>query len=96
MNRVTIPKSTTSEPEITALQRVPDKTYDLLAGDKFWGQHRGSPFPTVADAVQSELNEYRASEEEVMKLKKVMDVSSEDQDAGMLSDNTAKLSSAIR
>lgn len=95
MNRVTIP----SDPEVSALQRIPDKTYDLLAGDKFWGTHRGSPFPTVADAVQAELNEYKASEEEVMKLKKVMDVSEEgDPDAvsGALTDNTAKLSSAIR
>ena len=88
-----------SEPEVAALQRPPDKTYDLLAGDKFWNMHRGSPFPTVADAVQVELNEYKVSEEEVLKLKKVMDVSEDtDPDAvsGALTDNTAKLSSAIR
>jgi hypothetical protein len=95
LNRVTVP----SEPEVAALQRVPDKTYDLSMGDKFWNTHRGSPFPTVADAVQAELNEYKASEEEVLKLKKVMDVS-EDTDpdtvSGALTDNTAKLSSAIR
>lgn len=31
-----------------------------------------SPFPTVADAVQTEVNDYKASEEEVMRLKSVM------------------------
>ena len=107
---MTIPKST-SEPETPTASAslrgggggAPDKTYDLAAaGDKFWGSHRGSPFPTVADAVQQELSEYRASEEEVMKLKQVMNVSTEDGSgdsemaAGSLSDNTAKLSSAIR
>ena len=31
-----------------------------------------SPFPTVADAVQAEVNDYKTSEEEVMRLKTVM------------------------
>ena len=31
-----------------------------------------SPFPTVAESIQKELDEYRASEEEVKRLKNVM------------------------
>lgn len=31
-----------------------------------------SPFPTVAESIQTELDEYRASEEEVKRLKNVM------------------------
>ena len=93
MNRVTIPNAEST------MRDGPSKTYDLLSGDKFWETHRGSPFPTVADAVQSELNEYKTSEDEVMRLKTVMG-SSEDGDpdlvSDMLSDNTAKLTSAIR
>ncbi len=53
----------------------------------------------MADAVQGELDEYKKSEEEVLKLKSVMGVSEEDDPdvvAGALTDNTAKLTSAIR
>lgn len=31
-----------------------------------------SPFPTVAESIQKELDDYRSSEEEVKKLKSVM------------------------
>ncbi len=53
----------------------------------------------MADAVQGELDEYKRSEEEVLKLKSVMGVSEEEDPdvvAGALTDNTAKLTSAIR
>ena len=53
----------------------------------------------MADAVQQELNEYKTLEEEVMRLKTVMGVSDEDDPdmvSGALTDNTAKLTSAIR
>ena len=96
LNRVTIP---TSEPEAPSLRREPEKTYDLLPGDKFWTSHRGSPFPEVADAVQKELEEYKKMEAEVMKLKDVMGENGDDPDMGAsgdLTDHTAKLSSAIR
>ena len=39
---------------------------------RFWHSHRGSPFPSVAEAVQTEVAEYRAKEEELTKLKSVM------------------------
>ena len=96
LNRITIPSA---EPEAPSLRREPEKTYDLLPGDKFWARHRGSPFPEVADAVQKELEEYKKMEAEVMKLKDVMGENADDPDmaaSGDLTDHTAKLSSAIR
>lgn len=96
LNRVTLPK--TSPGEGGASLPETEKVYDLLVGDKFWQTHRGSPFPNVAEAVQGELNEYKASEEEVKRLRSVMGVSEDDDPdvvSGALSDNTAKLTSAI-
>lgn len=48
------------------------KTCDLNPTDKFWGSHRGSPFPTVAESIQEELEDYKASEGEVKRLKESM------------------------
>lgn len=95
LNRVTLPQATE---ESGASPQEPEKTYDLLVSDRFWQTHRGSPFPEVADAVESEVKDYKASEEEVMRLKSVMGVSDEDDPdmvSGALTDRTAKLSSAI-
>ena len=71
LNRVTLPLSTedTDTPAAAAGQT---KSYDLHMADKFWASHRGSPFPTVADAVQTEVNDYRAREEEVTRLRSAM------------------------
>lgn len=73
------------------------KTYDLNPSDKFWQQHKGSPFPQVAEAVQEELEAYRSSEEEVKRLKSEMglDGNIADEAISLLSDNTAKLTSAV-
>ena len=48
------------------------KSCDLNPTDKFWMSHRGSPFPTVAESIQEELEEYKASEGEVKRLKESM------------------------
>ena len=45
---------------------------DLDSRDRFWMSHKGSPFPTVAEAIQEELEQYRSSEEEVKRLKASM------------------------
>lgn len=100
LNRVTLPAPPPSEVggAEALLPGNQEKTYDLLPTDKFWQTHRGSPFPTVADAVQAEVNDYKTSEEEVMRLKTVMGVSEDDDPdviSGALTDNTAKLTSAI-
>uniref|UniRef100_A0A3Q2X7B4 Sec1 family domain-containing protein 1 n=2 Tax=Hippocampus comes TaxID=109280 RepID=A0A3Q2X7B4_HIPCM len=72
------------------------RTYDLTAADKFWQRHKGSPFPEVAESVQEELDAYRAQEDEVKRLKSIMGLEGEDEGAiSMLSDNTAKLTSAV-
>ena len=48
------------------------KPCDLNPNDKFWATHRGSPFPTVAESIQEDLEEYKASEGEVKRLKESM------------------------
>ncbi|KAI4798187.1 hypothetical protein KUCAC02_022229, partial [Chaenocephalus aceratus] len=60
-------------------------------------KHKGSPFPEVAESVQEELDTYRTQEDEVKHLKSIMGLEGEDEGAiSMLSDNTAKLTSAVR
>lgn len=98
LNRVTV-----KEPEpMKAEAEAPGppkqlKKYDLSDKDKFWGQHKISPFPTVAEAIQKELDDYRSSEEEVKKLKNIMGVQNEDDEMieGIWSENTSKLTSAV-
>ncbi len=48
------------------------KTYELSSTDSFWQTHKGSPFPAVAEAVQEELEAYRAKTDEVARLKHAM------------------------
>lgn len=52
--------------------RSKTRACELNNTDKFWTQHKGSPFPRVAEAIQEELEQYRSSEEEVKKLKHTM------------------------
>lgn len=50
----------------------------------------------MAEAIQEELEQYRSSEEEVKRLKKSMGIETESEAAfSMVSDNTAKLTSAV-
>lgn len=72
------------------------KSYDLDANDKFWKTHKGSPFPTVAEAIQEELEQYRNSEDEIKKLKSTMGIDGENEIAySMVNDNTEKLTNAV-
>lgn len=76
--------------------RAKSRTCDLDAKDKFWSTHKGSPFPTVAEAIQEELEQYRNSEEEVKRLKHSMGIDGEsDLVLNMVSDNTAKITTAV-
>ncbi|XP_078349451.1 sec1 family domain-containing protein 1-like [Oculina patagonica] len=102
LNRVVVKESTPNTPEpVDPHHRHPKqvkvKSYDLSVMDKFWGSHKGSPFPTVAESIQKELDEYRASEEEVKRLKNVMgiDESNEEAMSEFMADSTAKLTSAV-
>lgn len=72
------------------------KSYDLDANDKFWKTHKGSPFPTVAEAIQEELEQYRNSEDEIKKLKSTMGIDGENEIAfSMVNDNTERLTNAV-
>lgn len=76
--------------------RTKKKAYDMNGKDQFWGAQKGSPFPTVAEAVQESLDAYRVEEDEVKKLKAAMGLDGEDDAAiSMLSDTTARLTSAV-
>lgn len=48
------------------------KEYDMAAEDKLWSSYKGSPFPLVAEAIQSDLDSYRKNEEEIKRLKASM------------------------
>lgn len=94
LNRVIVEESAGSTPSGGA--RAKTKACQLDPTDKFWMAHKGSPFPTVAEAIQEELEQYRSSEEEVKRLKKSMGIETESEAAfSMVSDNTAKLTSAV-
>ncbi|XP_009695785.1 PREDICTED: sec1 family domain-containing protein 1 isoform X1 [Cariama cristata] len=98
LNRVNLEESTgmESSPAGARPKKKNKKSYDLTASDKFWQKHKGSPFPEVAESVQQELESYRAQEDEVKRLKSIMGIEGEDEGAiSMLSDNTAKLTSAV-
>ena len=72
------------------------KACDLDTKDKFWKTHKGSPFPTVAEAIQEELEQYRNSEEEIKRLKTSMGIDGENEIAySMVNDNTEKLTNAV-
>ncbi|XP_023260165.1 sec1 family domain-containing protein 1, partial [Seriola lalandi dorsalis] len=98
LNRVMMEEGAGAEPSPAGARpkKKSRKTYDLTAADRFWQKHKGSPFPEVAESVQEELDTYRAQEDEVKRLKSIMGLEGEDEGAiSMLSDNTAKLTSAV-
>jgi sec1 family domain-containing protein 1 len=76
--------------------RKKSKPCDLDNRDKFWWSHKGSPFPTVAEAIQEELESYRTSEDEIKKLKSSMGIDGENEVAySMVNDNTTRLTNAV-
>jgi len=97
LNRVDINEVSTAPCPPGQSKRKQKKSYDLNASDKFWQTHKGSPFPTVAEAVQEELDGYRSQEEEVKRLKSAMGLEGDTEDTAMtmMADNTAKLTSAV-
>lgn len=75
-------------------QKPKKKIYDLNSSDKFWKSQKGSPFPTVAEAIQEELEQYRISENAIKQLK-----TSVDGENGVgystVDDTTEKLTNAV-
>ncbi|XP_075974862.1 sec1 family domain containing Slh [Anticarsia gemmatalis] len=94
LNRAVVPENVgaATVPEKKAKTRV----CDLDSKDPLWTEHKGSPFPTVAEAIQEDLDKYRSSEAEVKKLKSSMGLDGEsDLALSMVSDNTQRLTSAV-
>ncbi|XP_071515570.1 sec1 family domain-containing protein 1 isoform X4 [Panulirus ornatus] len=88
LNRITVTEQDAAHPT----NRTKTKEYDLSNLDGFWKAHKGSAFPDVAAAVEKELEEYKKAETHIKGLKNDLP----DEDAiDLLSDNTAKLTSAI-
>ncbi|GAB0097598.1 Protein sly1 homolog [Sergentomyia squamirostris] len=92
LNRVTVE----DEEKPVGGARPKGRSCDLDSRDRFWMSHKGSPFPTVAEAIQEELEQYRNSEDEIKKLKSTMGIDAESEVAfSMVNDNTARLTSAV-
>ena len=72
LNRVELEEAPDGHPHGAARPKKKKKQYDLCSTDSFWQSHKGSPFPNVAEAVQEELEGYRAKEDEVTRLKHAM------------------------
>ncbi|KAL5279320.1 SCFD1 family protein [Megaselia abdita] len=72
------------------------KPIDLDNSDRFWMNHKGCPFPTVAEAIQEELESYKSSEEEIKRMKTSMGIEGENEVAySMVNDTTARLTNAV-
>ncbi|XP_022214901.2 protein sly1 homolog [Drosophila obscura] len=84
------------EDEAAGGARKKPKACDLDRTDRFWMTHKGSPFPTVAEAIQEELESYRNSEDEIKRLKTSMGMEGESDIAfSMVNDTTTRLTNAV-
>ncbi|EDW25373.1 GL26465 [Drosophila persimilis] len=84
------------EDEASGGARKKPKACDLDRNDRFWMTHKGSPFPTVAEAIQEELESYRNSEEEIKRLKTSMGMEGESDIAfSLVNDTTTRLTNAV-
>ncbi|XP_063376762.1 protein sly1 homolog isoform X1 [Cydia fagiglandana] len=91
LNRAAVPESSAVPGQKTKI-----RVCDLDSRDPLWTEHKGSPFPTVAEAIQEDLDKYRNSEAEVKKLKSSMGLDADsDLALSMVSDNTQRLTSAV-
>jgi len=61
LNRLTVPVESSSD---SSAPPKP-KSYDVDEGDGFWAAHAGDPFPNVADAVSTAIDEYNKRREEM-------------------------------
>lgn len=69
-NRLVVEENIGSSPAGGARSKT--KVCELNNMDRFWTQHKGCPFPRVAEAIQDELEQYRSHEQEVKRLKSSM------------------------
>jgi len=85
---------------ISSGEQKKDKIYELDQKDNFWMEHKGSPFPQVAEAIQEALEEIKGKEEEIKSMKRELGIGGGEAEEDMLSnlslsDNTAKLTNAV-
>jgi len=93
-NNVTIVDKETTDANGAPVRKKKPQSYNMGPTDKFWQTHKGDPFPEVAEAVQTEIEEYKGHEEEVQQLKSVMGLEGGEGPVD-ISGNTAKLTSAM-
>ncbi|XP_074101751.1 sec1 family domain containing Slh [Cotesia typhae] len=94
LNRLVIEENVGRSPAGGARSKT--RPCELNNTDRFWSQHKGSPFPRVAEAIQEELEQYRVCEEEVKKLKSSMGIDGNmDIPGNMVANNTARLTNAV-
>lgn len=77
--------------------RSKPQVFDLNPNDRFWHEQRGNPFPSVADAVQRELDDYKRRENEVknpIDLNSPLETDSSDGGA-KIAETTAKLTNTM-
>lgn len=75
------------------------KECEFAPDDKLWSNFKATPFPSVAEAIQEELDAYRKNEDEIKRLKNTMnpiDENLQNEPVNFSFDGaTAKLSSAV-
>ena len=77
-----------------------NKVYELDSKDKFWMEHKGSPFPQVAEAIEESLKEIKGKEDEIKSMKRELGLEGGEIEENIisnlsLSDNTSKLTNAV-
>ena len=77
-----------------------NKVYELDSKDKFWMEHKGSPFPQVAEAIEESLKEIKGKEDEIKSMKRELGLEGGEMEENIisnlsLSDNTSKLTNAV-
>ena len=70
LKRLVVEESTGKPPAGGARSKT--RVCELDSSDRFWSQHKGSPFPRVAEAIEEELEQYKDFDSEVKKLKSSM------------------------
>ena len=76
------------------------KQCELDSKDKFWVEHKGSPFPQVAEAIEVALKEIKGKEDEITGMKRELGLEGGEVEEDIisnlsLSDNTSKLTNAV-
>ena len=80
--------------------KMGSKQYELDTKDKFWMEHKGSPFPQVAEAIEVALKDIKGKEDEITNMKRELGLEGGEVEEDIISnlsltDNTSKLTNAV-